>query len=219
MRKTTFSKRLIRFLLFCGFLLLFLFSFYRFWFLRQPDRSTPDDPTVFISPANGKIAAVEPWDQAQLEWDKDEGVVQVMTKEVGSKGWLIAIEMNVMNVHYQRAPTDSKFMEGKYTTGKFNNALIRTNRFGLRLENERNDLLFETTAGLRYKVVQVAGLLARRIEDYLEPGQQVGAGEVIGLIKMGSQVALILPEGVEPLVKEGDTVVDGETLLARIKPQ
>jgi len=197
---------------------LAMLAFYFFWFLRQPDRATPDDPNAFISPANGVIAAVEAWDTAQLEWEKDFGAVRVMTQEIGEKGWLIAIEMNVMNVHYQRAPIAGRFLNNLYTTGKFNNALIKTNRFGLRLENERNDLLFETESGIKYKVVQVAGLLARRIEDFLEPGQQVGAGEVIGVIKLGSQVALILPENVEPLVKLGDTVIDGETVLARIPP-
>ncbi len=198
-------------------LILIALAFYRFWFLRQPERVTPVDATAFISPANGVIAAVEQWDVAQLEWEKDNGVVQVMTTDVAEKGWLIAIEMNVMNVHYQRAPADGRFLQNLYTEGKFNNALIKTNRFGLRLENERNDMLFETKDGIKYKVVQVSGLLARRIEDFMEPGQTVKAGEVIGVIKMGSQVGLILPENVEPLVKMGETVIDGETILARIK--
>ncbi|MBI5916562.1 MAG: phosphatidylserine decarboxylase [Bacteroidetes bacterium] len=194
-----------------------LLAFYRFWFLRLPERSVPDDPTVFISPANGTVAAVVHWATDSLAWAKDAGVVQVMTGDVAESGWLIAIEMDVANVHYQRAPAAGRFLENKYTHGKFNNALVRTNRYGLRLENERNDLLFETTSGLRYKVVQVAGLLARRIEDFVEPGQQVVAGEVIGLIKLGSQVALILPKNVVPAVTEGQTVIDGESILARIE--
>lgn len=198
-------------------LILFSLAFYRFWFLRQPDRVTPEEPAAFISPANGVIAAVKSWDTARLEWEKDNGIVQVMTSEVGERGWLIAIEMNVMNVHYQRAPAAGRFISALYTEGKFNNALVNTNSLGLRLENERNDLLFETTDGIRYKVIQVAGLLARRIEDFVEPGQQVAAGEIIGVIKMGSQVGLILPEQVEPLVKQGDLVIDGETILARMK--
>jgi phosphatidylserine decarboxylase len=216
MRKIIHSKWPLRLSVLFVAVFLFLLAFYQFWFLRQPDRRTPQEPAAFISPANGKIAAVEAWDANQLAWEKDAGVVQVMTRDIGEKGWLIAIEMNVMNVHYQRAPANSRFLKREYVEGKFNNALIKTNRFGLRLENERNDLLFETPSGLRYKVVQVAGLLARRIEDYLQAEQEVTAGEVIGLIKMGSQVALILPENVTPLVKAGDYTVDGETLLAKI---
>lgn len=217
MRKKFNFQWVKRGLLIVALLFLALFAFYQFWFLRQPARIIPVDSLAFISPANGKIAAVEPWDADQIEWEKDAGIVQVMTQDVGTKGWLIAIEMNVMNVHYQRAPMPGRFLKKEYTKGKFNNALIKTNRFGLRLENERNDLLFETATGMRYKVVQVAGLLARRIEDYLNPGQEVATGEVIGLIKMGSQVALILPENTEPLVKPGDKVVDGESILATIK--
>lgn len=216
MNKTNVSKSLKRAIFILAALILVSLAFYRFWFLRQPDRATPDDPTAFISPANGVIAAVVAWDSAKLEWEKDNGVVQIMTNEVGEKGWLIAIEMNVMNVHYQRAPIRSRFITNLYTEGKFNNALIKTNSLGLRLENERNDLLFETENGIKYKVVQVAGLLARRIEDFVEPGQQVSAGEIIGVIKMGSQVGLVLPENVKPMVEPGELVIDGETVLARM---
>lgn len=193
--------------------------FYFGWFLRDPVRQVPKEPGVFVSPANGRIAAVVRWDSDSLSWDKDLGVVRVMTQEVDTAGWLVAIEMNVMNVHYQRAPMAARLVGSLYTEGRFNNALVRTNRFGLRLENERNDMLFETETGLRFKVVQVAGLLARRIVDFLEPGQQVVVGETIGLIKMGSQVGLVLPSGTEPLVREGDVVIDGESVLARVLPR
>lgn len=205
--------------LFIGFLILVaaLLAYYQFWFLRLPDRHIPSDSTAFISPANGEVVSILHWTSDSLAWEKDAGVVQVMTTDVDSSGWLIAIEMDVTNVHYQRAPMDSRFIKNEYVHGQFNNALIKTNRFGLRLENERNDLLFEAKNGLHYKVIQVSGLLARRIEDFVEPNQGVKAGEVIGLIKMGSQVGLILPENVIPQVKIGQTVVDGETILAKQK--
>ena len=194
-----------------------MIAYYQFWFLRLPERNVPNDQTAFISPANGLVAAVVHWSADSLAWDKDAGVVQVMTSDVDSSGWLIAIEMDVTNVHYQRAPMAGRFLQNNYVEGRFNNALIQTNRFGLRLENERNDLLFETETGLRYKVVQVAGLLARRIEDFVEPGQNLAAGEVIGLIKLGSQVGLILPENAIPSVKPGQKVIDGETIVAKLK--
>jgi phosphatidylserine decarboxylase len=205
--------------LFIGFLVVVaaLLAYYRFWFLRLPERQVPASPTAFISPANGEVVSVLHWTSDSLAWEKDAGVVQVMTTDVDSSGWLVAIEMDVTNVHYQRAPMDSRFIKNSYVHGQFNNALIKTNRFGLRLENERNDLLFETKDGLRYKVVQVAGLVARRIEDYVEPDQEVRAGEVIGLIKLGSQVGLVLPENAVPKVRIGQTVTDGETVLAELK--
>lgn len=201
-------------------LLLFIIAsviYYQVWFLRQPERNIPYDETTFISPANGKVAAVTYWEKEKLEWQKDAGVVQVLTNEIGESGWLIAIEMDITNVHFQRAPVSSHLVSEEYTKGKFNNALIQTNDYGFRLENERNTLLFQTPEGLKYKVVQIAGLMARRIVDYVEPTQKVKQGEVIGLIKLGSQVTLILPSVVEPIVKAGDYVIDGESVLAKIK--
>jgi len=205
--------------LFIGFSILFvlLWAYYQFWFLRQPERVIPMDATVFVSPANGKVAAVTTWERESLQLEKDLGVIEVLTREVGSSGSLISIEMDITNVHYQRAPTAGRFLEAVYRPGEFRNALIQTNEYGFRLENEHNAMLFETADGLKYKVVQIAGLVARRIVDYVEPNQPVDQGEVIGLIKLGSQVTLILPEGVQPLVQPGQKVVDGETVVAEIK--
>jgi phosphatidylserine decarboxylase len=202
-----------------GFLLLVLvlLAYYRFWFLRLPDRALPIEPKAILSPANGEVVAILHWTKDSLAWEKDAGVVQVMTSDVDSSGWLIAIEMDVTNVHYQRAPLAGRFLKNEYVNGRFNNALVQTNRFGLRLENERNDMLFETESGMKYKVVQVAGLVARRIEDFVEPQQAVKAGDVIGLIKLGSQVGLVLPENTIPNVQLGQIVVDGETVIAKLK--
>ncbi len=209
-------RRLTKLLLFVFILVLLLFAYYRLWFLRQPERTAPLDETVFVSPANGVVAAVANWNSDSLALRKDLGTISVLTGDLGAQGTLISIEMDVTNVHYQRAPIRSRFMGSVYRPGKFRNALVQTNPYGFRLENEHNALLFETGSGLRYKVVQIAGLLARRIVDYMDPGQAVEQGEVIGLIKLGSQVTLILPQGVRPAVEAGQTVVDGETVVARI---
>lgn len=200
-----------------GILFLLSFAYYQFWFLRQPERTIPFNETTFLSPANGKVVGVTYWEQDTLEWQKDNGAVEVLTRNIDKSGWLIAIEMDVTHVHYQRLPVSSQLISKKYTTGKFKNALVQTNDYGFRFENERNSLLFETPNGLKYKVVQIAGLLARRIEDYVEPEENVTQGEIIGLIKLGSQVALVLPNTVEPTVEVGDIVTDGESVLARIK--
>jgi len=204
-------------LLFLGILVVLSFAYYQIWFLRQPARTIPFNESTFLSPANGKVVGVTQWHQDTLEWQKDNGAVEVLTRDIDKSGWLIAIEMDVTHVHFQRIPVSSQLISKKYTTGKFKNALVHTNDYGFRFENERNSLLFETPQGLKYKVVQIAGLLARRIEDYVELEENVMQGEVIGLIKLGSQVALILPNSVEPMVKIGDIVTDGESILARIK--
>ena len=196
--------------------LIISIAYYQVWVLRQPERNIPNNESLFVSPANGKVVAVTYWEKEKLSWNKDAGAVEVLTKDIGAAGWLIAIEMDITNVHFQRAPLSSQLISEEYTPGQFNNALIQKNPYGFRVENERNTLFFKTPAGLKYKVVQIAGLMARRIEDYVEPNQTVQQGEVIGLIKLGSQVALILPDGVQPMVKAGDKVVDGETILATI---
>lgn len=207
----------IKTLLLFSILFLALFAYYHLWFLRQPERAVPLDATVFVSPANGVVAAVATWDSDSLALRKDLGIINVLTSDLGQRGTLISIEMDVTNVHYQRAPIRSRFINKVYRAGEFRNALVQTNEYGFRLENEHNAMLFETESGLRYKVVQIAGLLARRIVDFVEPGQAVEQGEVIGLIKLGSQVTLILPEGVAPAVMPGQTVIDGETVVANVR--
>ena len=89
------------------------------------------------------------------------------------------------------------------------------NEYGTRFENEHNEMLFESASGKKYKVVQIAGFLARRIEDYVQTEQQVKQGEIIGLIKLGSQVTVIFPHDVTPIVKVGEVTIDGETVIGK----
>ena len=207
-----------------GWTLLFLAvaaaAFYQFWFLRQPDRAIPTERHVFVSPANGSVAAVVPWsaDSLDLSDSTPDKVVRLLTEDVSDHGTLVSIEMDVSDVHYQRAPTDATFVRAYYQEGKFKNALVTTNEYGFRAVNEHNAMLFEDADGERYKVVQIAGLLARRIEDYIAPGERVARGQVIGLIKLGSQVSILLPPSYEVTVEPGTHVVDGESILARKVP-
>ncbi|MCS6819768.1 MAG: phosphatidylserine decarboxylase, partial [Chitinophagales bacterium] len=161
-------------------------------------------------PANGKVASVTPYNDSILNIFKDKyGIIRVWTNDVDSKGTIISIVLDVTNVHYQRAPAAAKVIDSRYTRGKFRNAVVNENTFGIRFENEHNEILFETPQGKRCKVIQIAGLLARRIEDYVDQGQEVEKGEVIGLIRLGSQVTIILPSGVKPTVIPGQEVEDG----------
>jgi phosphatidylserine decarboxylase len=193
----------------------FFGAYYEFWFLRQPDRNIPNNNAVFVAPANGKIVSVHRWTSENLLVTKGElGVINVWTKDVDTAGTIISIQMDVTNVHYQRAPVAGKVLSEKYQHGNFRNAVVMSNEYGIRFENEHNEILLETPSGKKYKVIQIAGFLARRIVDYTHVNEAVKQGDVIGLIKLGSQVTVLLPHDVKVLVKKGDTTVDGETVLA-----
>ncbi len=197
-------------------LTVFLFTYYQVWFLRQPNRNIPGNSQVFVSPANGKIVSIHKWNSQSLVVTKEEyGAINVWTKDVDTAGTIISIQMDVTNVHYQRAPVDGKVVTETYTHGSFHNAVQMSNEYGIRFENEHNEYLMETPTGKKYKVIQIAGFLARRIVDYTKPGQAVKQGDVIGLIKLGSQVTVLLPHDVEVLVKNGDVTIDGETILGK----
>jgi phosphatidylserine decarboxylase len=195
---------------------VFLFTYYQVWFLRQPVRNVPGNDHVFVSPANGKIVSVHKWNSASLVVTKEEfGAINVWTKDVDTAGTIISIQMDVTNVHYQRAPVAGKVLFERYTPGSFHNAVQMSNEYGIRFENEHNEILMESPSGKRYKVIQIAGFLARRIVDMTVPRQVVKQGDVIGLIKLGSQVTVLLPHDVEVLVKNGDVTIDGETILGK----
>ncbi len=197
-------------------LTVFLFTYYQVWFLRQPNRNIPGNSQVFVSPANGKIVSIHKWNSQSLVVTKEEyGAINVWTKDVDTAGTIISIQMDVTNVHYQRAPVDGKVVTETYTHGSFHNAVQMSTEYGIRFENEHNEYLMETPTGKKYKVIQIAGFLARRIVDYTKPGQAVKQGDVIGLIKLGSQVTVLLPHDVEVLVKNGDVTIDGETILGK----
>ena len=209
--------KFLRYLIYTAVILtVFLFTYYQVWFLRQPARNVPGNEHVFVSPANGKIVSVHKWNSASLVVTKEEfGAINVWTKDVDTAGTIISIQMDVTNVHYQRAPTGGKVLAETYTHGSFHNAVQMSNDYGIRFENEHNEILFESTSGKKYKVIQIAGFLARRIVDMTVPHQVVKQGDVIGLIKLGSQVTVLLPHDVQVLVKNGDVTVDGETVLGK----
>ena len=197
-----------------GILILLGVLYYKVWFLRQPERNVPHNDKVYVSPANGVVVSVNKWNADVLAVKKgDMGLIHVWTQDVDTAGTIISIQMDPANVHYQRAPHDSKLVTKKHTKGSFNNAIVMSNEYGIRFENEHNEMLFENADGKRYKVIQLAGFLARRIEDYVEPSKSYKQGDVIGLIKLGSQVTVLLPNGVTPNVKVGEVLIDGESIL------
>jgi len=141
--------KFLRYLIYTAVILtVFLFTYYQVWFLRQPARNVPGNEHVFVSPANGKIVSVHKWNSASLVVTKEEfGAINVWTKDVDTAGTIISIQMDVTNVHYQRAPTAGKVLAETYTHGSFHNAVQMSNDYGIRFENEHNEILFESTSG------------------------------------------------------------------------
>lgn len=196
--------------LFCGL-------FYKFWFLRQPARNVPHDSHLFISPANGVVVSITRWDKDYLAVTKGKyGLITTWANDVDTAGYMVSIQMDPTHVHYQRAPLDAKIMAHQHAKGSFNNALKSDNPYGIRFENEHNEILIQTADSNRYKIIQIAGFVARRIEDYVVPGQDVKQGDVIGLIKLGSQVTVIFPHNTHINTRIGETVTDGESVLGEV---
>jgi phosphatidylserine decarboxylase len=182
---------------FIGFIFL-LFSVY---FFRNPKRILPDGDNAIISPADGIVDAIqEELPPEELELDEER------------KWTRVSIFLSVFNVHVQRVPFSGKILKSQYRPGKFLN--ISTDKYSR--DNERQSCLLETDGGLQIPFTQIAGLIARRIVCNLIVGQEVKTGDVYGIIKFGSRVDIYLPEGLKPLVKVGQTMVGGETVLAYI---
>jgi phosphatidylserine decarboxylase len=167
------------------------------YFFRDPERMTPLDDDLVISPADGRVSSI-----AMMTPPEELGL--------GTAPMLrITVFMNVFNCHVNRAPVRGTIRRIAYRAGKFVNAELDKASH----ENERNGLVIETTHG-EIGVVQIAGLVARRIVCWSVPNDTLQAGERFGLIRFGSRLDVFLPEGAEPRVSLGQTAIAGETVLA-----
>lgn len=171
------------------------------YFFRDPDRTTPDADNLVICPADGVVqSVVKAVPPPELELGTEP-----MTR--------VAVFMNVFNVHVNRVPMSGVITAKHYRPGKFFNAsLDKASEF-----NERMSLKVKTDKGVEIAFVQIAGLVARRILCYVDVGRAVEAGERFGLIRFGSRVDIFLPDGVQPLVIEGQTTIAGETVIADVE--
>ena len=163
-------------------------------FFRDPERFDPPEPDALVSPADGKVIHVE----TVMENPFTEGEAQK-----------ISIFMNVFNVHVNRIPCNGKVEKVLYKPGKFYSADSAEGG----LENEYCAAVVSTPHGKTVAFVQIAGLIARRIVCWLEPGDKVTRGRRFGLIRFGSRVDLYLPNESQIIVKEGDKVRAAETVL------
>lgn len=186
---------------------LFLLSYGVFLFFRDPERYPPDDPSAVLSPADGRICLIGKY---PLPAELDAAAVGL---DPAAEYWRVSVFMSVMNVHVNRMPTAAKILKMAHVPGKFLNASLDK----ASTDNERCCYLMETPAGVKYGVVQIAGLVAKRIVPFVKEGAALAAAERFGLIRFGSRLDVYLPAGVEPEVRVGQVMVAGETILGHIK--
>jgi len=168
-------------------------------FFRDPPRQGSTSPSAVISPADGRIVMIGEADDPYAE----------------RRALKISVFMNVFNVHSNRAPVDGEVLKVEYFPGKFFNAALDK----ASLENERNAMVIKVAGGHLVTAVQVAGLIAKRILCYAQPGQSLARGERYGFIRFGSRVDVYLPLGSCPRVAIGDKVSATSTVLADFPPE
>ena len=172
--------------------LLTLFSLY---FFRDPQRIPPNNDG-FLSPGDGKVVQI----------------IDVEDAEIG-KAKQISIFLSVFNVHSQWVPLSGKVISKTYNSGKF----LAAFNHKASLDNEQTVVMFETESGKMYKIKQIAGLIARRILNYMEPENRVERGQRLGFIRFGSRVDIIVPEDFQIDVSLGDMVRGNQTIIGRFE--
>jgi phosphatidylserine decarboxylase len=171
------------------------------YFFRDPRRVVPQKPSLVLAPGDGVVSAIVP----------DSGLPAEIAED-GARYTRISIFLSVLDVHVNRIPVSGTVFRKIYNPGKFLNAdLDKASE-----HNERCSLLIRTNEGLTVGLVQIAGLIARRIINEAEEGQNVTAGERFGIIRFGSRVDVYIPGDIAPLVCVGQRAIGGETVLADI---
>ena len=171
------------------------------YFFRDPDRVTPLENGLIISPADGVIQMVG---DAVLPPELDMGDTPMRR---------VSIFMNVFDCHVNRVPIDGEIVKNSYRPGKFLNASLDK----ASEDNERRSLVIKTEKGIELTVVQIAGLIARRIICWADEGQSLRTGERYGMIRFGSRVDVYLPKGTRLLAIPGQRAVAGETPIAQLE--
>lgn len=159
-------------------------------FFRDPHRTPPDEPGAVLAPADGRVVEVA---------------------STGDGGGVVRIFLSPLDVHINRSPVAGRIASVRYRRGRF----LAAYKEDASSVNEQNALEIETEAGGRFGVVQIAGVLARRIVCWRKAGDLLGAGERFGLIQFGSRTDLHLPGGYDIIAREGQRVRGGETIIGR----
>ena len=171
------------------------------YFFRDPARVTPMREGLVVSPADGKVSAIE-----TIKPPAELGLGDEPRQRV-------SIFLSVFDVHINRSPVPGRIKRSLYVPGAFLNAALDK----ASEDNERRSLIIEMRDGVDIAVVQIAGLIARRIVTFAGEGESIGVGERFGLIRFGSRVDLYLPPGKTALVSVGQRAVGGETIIADLK--
>ncbi len=181
-----------------------IFSIITIWvvyFFRDPERVTQTREGLIVAPADGKITGVDEVLPPKELGLGDDPLMRISTF------------LSIFDVHIQRAPVAGDIKEIVYTPGLFVNAVLDK----ASEDNERNGVVIEDLKGNRVGVVQIAGLIARRILCFVKEGEAIGVGERYGLIRFGSRVDVYLPKGVSPMVSVGQKAIGGETIFADMR--
>jgi phosphatidylserine decarboxylase len=178
-----------------------------FAFFRDPIRTTPRGDNIVIAPADGLITMI-----SRVPTPPELAGADGLD---GAEYTRVSIFMSVFDVHINRSPVGGRVRKVAYIPGKFVNAdLDKASE-----DNERQHVVVETAAGVRIGFTQIAGLVARRILTFVREGDQVEAGERVGLIRFGSRVDVYLPAGTGPRVLLGQRAIAGETVIAELGAQ
>jgi phosphatidylserine decarboxylase len=175
-----------------------IFTLFCLFFFRDPERVPPPRPGMVVAPADGRVVSV---------------ALAVPPAELGLgvlPRWRVSIFLSVLNVHVNRMPADGTVTRIAYRHGAFVNAALDK----ASEKNERNALALRIPDGREMAVVQIAGLIARRIVCSVREGDALQAGDRFGIIRFGSRTDLYLPDGVRALVAVGQTMIGGETVIA-----
>jgi phosphatidylserine decarboxylase len=178
----------------------FILTIWVYYFFRDPERYPINDDSFLVSPADGVISLI-----AIVRGPKE---LNMENKEYQR----VSVFMNVFNCHVNRVPVTGKIDEIFYKPGKFIDASLDK----ASEDNERNLIKYSNNSGKTFAIVQIAGLIARRIVCEVKQGQNLNQGDRIGIIRFGSRVDLYFDNDYKLLAKQGQTVVAGESLLAKI---
>ena len=176
----------------------YLLTLFTLWFFRNPERKIPKNSNYIISSADGRVCLID-------------NAIPPEEVELGSNQMLrICVFMNVFNVHINRSPVEGKIDNIIYKRGSFLNASLDK----ASEKNERSSMIISNTNGVQIVVVQIAGLIARRILSFVSDNQYLTQGERYGLIRFGSRVDIYMPLNASINCKVGDKVTAGQSVLA-----